>query len=50
MRRVDLDPTLRHGATHERRAAQVSDIANGFARCEAVRDLDDLPLTVAIDE
>ena len=50
MRRVDLDPTLRHRATHERRAAQVGDVADGLARREAVCDLDDLPLTVAVDE
>ncbi len=47
MRRVDLGPAVARRRAEKRGAANVPDLARLLAGREAMRDLDDLPLTVA---
>jgi hypothetical protein len=49
-RRVDLEPALGLGALNEGGAAHVGDVVHRLFRSQPVRDLDDRPLGVAVQE
>ena len=49
-RRIDFCPAFGHGMTHERGPAQIGDVLDLFALAESMCDLDDLALSIAVDE